>query len=317
MYLTDYREQSLKEVITQLEPGLFKKVTGLSVKDFELLVSLGVFRDSVMNDAVYKFRRYEDASLSYTGIEKHSYDARVGLFDTSLTKEDFAEMARQDTLLDETGRLVRAGTTEPSASTDVRAESNRIRPHAQNRTGEAKRRPETAPQPPSEQTASVTPSDKSPSDATPTAKRDWVVDALEEKEIAYVDLRADGDQGLWAIGGGELDGIMENLAKRGARFEFTFRGNTATRGRAGWLLAGYPDERTPDGHTSTAATDAKLDVLAPGDTVFHKAFGYGEVIDIDREGGSIVVALGVDKRGKPKHRKFLFPNSFEQGLLSI
>lgn len=52
MYLTDYREQSLKEVITQLEPGLFKKVTGLSVKDFELLVSLGVFRDSVMNDAV-------------------------------------------------------------------------------------------------------------------------------------------------------------------------------------------------------------------------------------------------------------------------
>lgn len=317
MYLTDYREQSLKEVITQLEPGLFKKVTGLSVHDFELLVSLGVFRDSVMNDAVYKFRRYEDASLSYTGIEKHSYDARVGLFDTSLTKEDFAEMARQDTLLDETGRLVRAGTTEPSASTDVRAESNRIRPHAQNRTGEAKRRSETAPQPPSEQTASVTPSDKSPSDATPTAKRDWVVDALEEKAIAYVDLRADGDQGLWAIGGGELDGIMENLAKRGARFEFTFRGNTATRGRAGWLLAGYPDERTPDGHTSTAATDAKLDVLAPGDTVFHKAFGYGEVIDIDREGGSIVVALGVDKRGKPKHRKFLFPNSFEQGLLSI
>ena len=41
MYLTDYREKSLKDVITQLEPGLFKKVTGLEVKDFELLVSLG------------------------------------------------------------------------------------------------------------------------------------------------------------------------------------------------------------------------------------------------------------------------------------
>jgi len=40
MYLTDYRERSLKDVITQLEPGLFKKVTGLTVKDFELLVSL-------------------------------------------------------------------------------------------------------------------------------------------------------------------------------------------------------------------------------------------------------------------------------------
>ena len=34
MYLTDYRERSLKDVITQLEPGLFKKVTGLDVKDF-------------------------------------------------------------------------------------------------------------------------------------------------------------------------------------------------------------------------------------------------------------------------------------------
>jgi hypothetical protein len=37
MYLTDYRERSLKDVITQLEPGLFKKATGLAVKDFELL----------------------------------------------------------------------------------------------------------------------------------------------------------------------------------------------------------------------------------------------------------------------------------------
>ena len=49
MYLTDYREQSLKDVITQLEPGLFKKVTGLDVKDFELLVSLNVFNSALMN----------------------------------------------------------------------------------------------------------------------------------------------------------------------------------------------------------------------------------------------------------------------------
>ena len=34
MYLTDYREYSLRDVITQLEPELFKKVTGLDVKDF-------------------------------------------------------------------------------------------------------------------------------------------------------------------------------------------------------------------------------------------------------------------------------------------
>ncbi len=59
MYLTDYRERSLKDVITQLEPGLFKKVTGLEVKDFELLCSLNVFNASLMNDAIFKFKRYE------------------------------------------------------------------------------------------------------------------------------------------------------------------------------------------------------------------------------------------------------------------
>lgn len=78
MYLTDYRERSLKDVITQLEPVLFKKVTGLVVKDFELLVSLGVFNSSLMNDAIYKFKRYEDASLEYIGINKHEGE-NVGL----------------------------------------------------------------------------------------------------------------------------------------------------------------------------------------------------------------------------------------------
>ena len=87
MYLTDYRERSLKDVITQLEPGLFKKVTGLTIKDFELLVSLGVFNSGLMNDAVYKFKRYEDASLSYTGIDKHEGED-IGLYDTVITRTD-------------------------------------------------------------------------------------------------------------------------------------------------------------------------------------------------------------------------------------
>ncbi|MDO9542166.1 MAG: GIY-YIG nuclease family protein, partial [Kiritimatiellia bacterium] len=81
MYLTDYRERCLKDVITQLEPGLFKKVTGLTVKDFDLLVSLGLFNSSLMNDAVFKFKRYEDSSLSYTGIDKHEGED-IGLYDT-------------------------------------------------------------------------------------------------------------------------------------------------------------------------------------------------------------------------------------------
>lgn len=88
MYLTDYRERSLKDVITQLEPGLFKKVTGLDVKDFELLVSLGVFNASLMNDAIYKFKRYEDASLSYTGINRHESED-VGGWDTVLKRTEY------------------------------------------------------------------------------------------------------------------------------------------------------------------------------------------------------------------------------------
>jgi hypothetical protein len=91
MYLTDYRERSLKDVITQLEPGLFKKVTGLTVTDFSLLVSLGLFNSALMNDAVYKFKRYEDSSLSYTGIDKHEGED-IGLYDTVITRKDSQEI---------------------------------------------------------------------------------------------------------------------------------------------------------------------------------------------------------------------------------
>ena len=94
MYLTDYREYSLHDVITKLEPGLFKKVTGLNLEDFELLVSLNVFNEALMNDAVYKFKRYEDASLSYAGINKHAGES-VGLFNTVLSREDYEMMAGQ------------------------------------------------------------------------------------------------------------------------------------------------------------------------------------------------------------------------------
>jgi hypothetical protein len=82
MYLTDYRENTLHDVITKLEPDLFKAVTGLTVGDFNLLVSLGVFNSAHMNQAVFAFRRYEDASLSYTGIESHEGLRRYGLYDT-------------------------------------------------------------------------------------------------------------------------------------------------------------------------------------------------------------------------------------------
>ncbi len=91
MYLTDYRERSLKDVITQLEPGLFKKVTGLDVNDFNLLCSIGVFNASLMNDAIFKFKRYEDSSLSYTGLEKNISD-EIGGWDTVIRREEYQKL---------------------------------------------------------------------------------------------------------------------------------------------------------------------------------------------------------------------------------
>jgi len=91
MYLTDYREHTLKDVITQLEPDLFKRVTGLNVKDFELLVSLSVFNSGLMNDAVYKSRRYENGSLTYTGINRHEGD-NIGGMDTVLSAKEHQAM---------------------------------------------------------------------------------------------------------------------------------------------------------------------------------------------------------------------------------
>src|SRR5258707_10992011 len=87
MYLTDFRENTLQDVITKLEPDLFLAVTGLTVKDFHLLVRLKVFNTEQMNQAVFAFRRYEDASLRYTGIESHEGLTHYGLYDTVVGRE--------------------------------------------------------------------------------------------------------------------------------------------------------------------------------------------------------------------------------------
>ena len=99
MYLTDYRERTLKDVITQLEPTLFKKVTGMDVSDFELLCTLGLFNSSLMNESIFNFKRYEDSSLSYTGIDKHN-ETSIGGWDTVLKREEYEQLFynQQETL---------------------------------------------------------------------------------------------------------------------------------------------------------------------------------------------------------------------------
>ena len=87
MYLTDFRENTLQDVITKLEPELFRTVTGLTVQDFHLLVRLKVFNTEQMNQAVFAFRRYEDASLNYTGIDSHEGLSSYGLYNTVVARE--------------------------------------------------------------------------------------------------------------------------------------------------------------------------------------------------------------------------------------
>ncbi len=88
MYLTDFREETLKDVIQKLESELFKKVTSLDVKDFDELITLGLFNSTLMNSAIFAFKRYEHSSLHYSGYTKHDSLRKIGLFDTTISGGD-------------------------------------------------------------------------------------------------------------------------------------------------------------------------------------------------------------------------------------
>ena len=62
--------------------------SALTIKDFDLLVSLGVFNATNMNQAVFAFRRYENSSLSYTVIDSHPRLSHYGLYDTVVAVDE-------------------------------------------------------------------------------------------------------------------------------------------------------------------------------------------------------------------------------------
>jgi hypothetical protein len=51
-----------------------------------------VFNTERMNQAVFAFRRYEDSSLRYTGIDSHPGLTHYGLYDTVVAR-DYGEAA--------------------------------------------------------------------------------------------------------------------------------------------------------------------------------------------------------------------------------
>ncbi len=121
MYLTDYREQTIKDVITQIEPELFKKVTGLSVKDFDVLCSIGLFDPEKMNQGIFGFRKYENSSLNYTGIDKHEGEA-IGGWDTVLRREEYEALysKQQATISGLSDTIASAAETKAVAETSAK-----------------------------------------------------------------------------------------------------------------------------------------------------------------------------------------------------
>lgn len=122
MYLTDYREQTIKDVITQIEPELFKKVTGLSVKDFDVLCSIGLFDPEKMNQGIFGFRKYENSSLNYTGIDKHEGES-IGGWDTVLRREEYEALysKQQATVTDLTDAIISATETKTAPESSASA----------------------------------------------------------------------------------------------------------------------------------------------------------------------------------------------------
>jgi hypothetical protein len=302
MYLTDYREQTLKDVITQLEPGLFKKVTGLTVKDFELLVSLGVFNDALMNDAVYKFRRYEDSSLTYAGVDRHAGE-RVGLFDTTLSDFEYMAMAQEESMIAPNGLSKRNSIMSEAAEQVAAAD----------RADAAKPAAKAFSKPAVSKDADVTSAYFTPRGEV-DARRDWLDDELDDAGLEYLDKR-DGDGCLWVISNASASDVVKKLNGRGVDFKLSAHGGKATRHRAAWWLKGWPEKRDKATEASPPVTASELKALDVGDTVFHKAFGYGRIVDL---GDSYIeVAFDNDDRRKKPSRKFMFPSAFYQGLLRI
>jgi hypothetical protein len=82
MYATDFREEALKDVIESLDTALFERVTGLTVQDFQLLNSIGVFNAQHMNAAIYQFKSFETTSLHYADLDGTPIaPSKLGLWD--------------------------------------------------------------------------------------------------------------------------------------------------------------------------------------------------------------------------------------------
>ena len=85
MYLTDFREEALVDVIESLDTQLFERVTGLTLADFHKLSEVGVFHPGHMNEAIWQFRLFERASLDYLATGRIGLGDKVGMWDHTVS----------------------------------------------------------------------------------------------------------------------------------------------------------------------------------------------------------------------------------------
>jgi len=115
MYVTQIREQALKDIIIGVDGQLFERVTGLSVEDFKMLNQIGVFNPIHMNAAIYQFKAFEDSSLEYAEDPKVPHkDRPIGLWDRVIQPgEDIDEVLAEV----EAEQKVEAASSAPRIAT--------------------------------------------------------------------------------------------------------------------------------------------------------------------------------------------------------
>ena len=75
---------------------------------------------------------------------------------------------------------------------------------------------------------------------------DWILQKIKDAGVEYVDKRSSGGN-LWVIGGSSLQGFVNEMAARGAKFTFAPKGGKVTKHRPAWYISHDATERALKG----------------------------------------------------------------------
>ena len=87
MYLTDFRENTLQDVITKLEPDLFRDCHRPDGEGLPPARAAEGVQHRADESGCIRLPALRDASLRYTGIESHEGLTHYGLYDTVVARD--------------------------------------------------------------------------------------------------------------------------------------------------------------------------------------------------------------------------------------